>query len=158
MNKLLIKNLMLCIVLLLTFTKCKKSLMEVDPTIPISTLDDYYQNEDQLVKAVNAVYTPLSAIYNGSAWHIGDIMSDDADLGGGGGGDGTETAELDNFSVTSFNPIIKLMWAQCYFGILRSNLVVVKAPTVPGASQAIKNRSIGEAKFLRAKNVAPIML
>jgi hypothetical protein len=139
----MIKNLMIGLMLCLTLTQCKKSLMEVDPTIPISTLDDYYQNEVQLVNAVNATYTPLSAMYNGSAWHIGDIMSDDADLGGGGGGDGTETAELDNFSVTSFNPVIKLMWAQCYFGILRANLVVVKAPTVPAASEAIKKRSIG---------------
>ena len=150
MNKIMIKNLMIGLLLCLTLTQCKKSLMEVDPTIPISTLDDYYQNENQLVNAVNATYTPLSALYNGSAWHIGDIMSDDADLGGGGGGDGTETAELDNFSVTSFNPIIKLMWAQCYFGILRANLVVVKAPQVPAASESIKRRSIGEAKFLRA--------
>lgn len=150
MNKMKFKSIIICAVLILSLTQCKKSLLEVDPTIPISTLDDYYQNEDQLVKAVNAVYTPLSAIYNGSAWHIGDIMSDDADLGGGGGGDGTETAELDNFTVTSFNPIIKLMWAQCYFGILRANLVVVKAPMVPAVSEAIKKRSIGEAKYLRA--------
>ena len=41
-------------------------------------------------------YTPLQGLYNGAMWHIGDIMSDDCDLGGGGGGDGLETAELDN--------------------------------------------------------------
>jgi hypothetical protein len=131
-------------------TQCRKNILDVDPTIPISTLDDYYQSERNAINAVNAAYTPLSALYNGSAWHIGDIMSDDADLGGGGGGDGDETAELDNFNVNSFNPIINLMWAQCYFGILRSNLVVEKVPQIPVMSAEIRKRSIGEGKFLRA--------
>ncbi len=150
MKKISIQFLVVLCLITLVFSACKKSLLDVEPTIPISTLDDYYQNETEAVKAVNAAYTPLSAIYNGSAWHLGDIMSDDADLGGGGGGDGTETAELDNFTVTSFNPIINLMWAQCYFGILRANLVVVKVPQVPVMSDAIRNRSIGEGKYLRA--------
>jgi hypothetical protein len=142
-------TIVLCAASLL-FTQCRKNILEVEPTIPISTLDDYYQSEANAVKAVNAAYTPLSAIYNGAAWHIGDIMSDDADLGGGGGGDGDETAELDNFTITSFNPIVNLMWAQCYFGILRTNLVVEKVPQIPVMSAEIRKRSIGEAKFLRA--------
>jgi hypothetical protein len=77
-------------------------------------------------------------------------MSDDTDLGGGGGGDGLETAELDNFNVTPFNPIINLMWAQCYFGILRANLVIDRVPQVPVMSPAVRNRSLGEGRFLRA--------
>ncbi len=77
-------------------------------------------------------------------------MSDDADLGGGGGGDGIETAELDNFSMTSFNPILNIMWAQCYYGVLRANLVLTKVPDIATISPAIKNRSLGEANFLRA--------
>ena len=115
MKKIFSKIGFLLIVFALLFTACKKSLLSFDPPIPLSSVDNYYSNETEAVIAVNAAYTPLSAIYNGAAWHIGDIMSDDADLGGGGGGDGLETAELDNFNVTSFNPIISLMWAQCYF-------------------------------------------
>ncbi|MBC7651614.1 MAG: RagB/SusD family nutrient uptake outer membrane protein, partial [Deinococcales bacterium] len=75
---------------------------------------------------------------------------DDGELGGGGGGDGIETAELDNFSMTSFNPILNIMWAQCYFGILRANLVLERVPNVPQISTGIKNRSLGEGRFLRA--------
>jgi hypothetical protein len=145
-----IKITLLLTMLSLSLSQCKKSMLDVDPTIPISTLNDYYKNESEAVKAVNATYTPLSAIYNGSAWHLGDIMSDDADLGGGGGGDGLETAELDDFTVTSFNPIVKLMWAQCYFGVLRANLVIEKVPQVPVMTESVRKRSIGEGKFLRA--------
>ena len=148
-NKFL-KTISVLLIITLLFSQCKKSLLSFDPTIPLSSVDNYYSNETEVVNAVNAAYTPLSAIYNGAAWHIGDIMSDDADLGGGGGGDGLETAELDNFNVTSFNPIINLMWAQNYFGILRTNLILEKVPNVASISPAIKNRSLGEGRFLRA--------
>ena len=128
----------------------KKSLLEIEPTIPLITVDNYYKNEVEAVNGVNAAYTPLSAIYNGAAWHLGDIMSDDTDLGGGGGGDGLETAELDNFNVTSFNPIIGTLWAQSYFGILRANLVIERVPSVPVMNPAVRIRSIGEGHYLRA--------
>lgn len=132
------------------FTGCTKEDLTIEPTIPIITVDNYFQTETEAIAGTNAAYTPLSAIYNGAAWHIGDIMSDDTDLGGGGGGDGLETAELDNFSVTSFNPIVSLLWAQCYFGILRSNLVLEKVPGIVNMSQSVKTRCLGEARFLRA--------
>ncbi len=143
------KILPFLLVLAVALAGCSEKDLAIDPTIPIDTVENYYQNELQAVNAVNATYTPLSAIYNGAAWHLGDIMSDDADLGGGGG-DGLETAELDNFSVTSFNPIVNLMWAQCYFGILRANLVIDRVPGVPVMSEPIRQRSLGEGRYLRA--------
>ena len=150
MKKIFFKNFLLLVTISVLFSNCKKELLTIDPTIPLILVDNYYKTESEAIGAVNAAYTPLSAIFNGSAWHLGDIMSDDADIGGGGGGDGTETAELDNFNVTSFNPIISLMWAQCYFGILRTNLVIEKVPQVPVMAAAIRNRSLGEGRFLRA--------
>ncbi len=144
------KRLSILLAVSFFFTKCKKDELTIQPTIPLTTVDNYYQNQTEAINGVNAAYTPLSAIYNGAAWHLGDIMSDDTDLGGGGGGDGIETAELDNFSMTSFNPIINTMWAQCYFGILRANLVLDRVPKVQIISDAIKNRSLGEGRFLRA--------
>ncbi len=148
--KTILKIFTIITIIAVTFTSCKKSLLDIPPTVPLTSVDNYYKNETEVVNATNAAYTPLSAIYNGAAWHFGDVMSDDADLGGGGGGDGTETAELDNFNVTSFNPIVNLMWAQCYFGILRANLVIEKTPAVVAISEPIRKRSIGEAKYLRA--------
>ena len=150
MKNIFFKKFLLLVIISVLFSNCKKELLTIDPTIPLILVDNYYKTESEAIAAVNAAYTPLSAIYNGAAWHLGDIMSDDADIGGGGGGDGTETAELDNFNVTSFNPIISLMWAQCYFGILRTNLVIEKIPQVPVMAAAIRNRSLGEGRFLRA--------
>ena len=137
-------------IITVTSVQCKKSLLQIDPTIPNKTVENYYSTEAEALTAVIATYTPLQAMYNGSAWHIGDIMSDDCDLGGGGGGDGLETAALDNFTVDAFNPISFLMWSQCYFGIYRANLVLEKIPLVPVMNEDIRNRSLAEAKFLRA--------
>jgi starch-binding outer membrane protein, SusD/RagB family len=148
-NKIIKLTLLFCCIIAL-FTQCKKSLLTIEPTVPINTVDNYYKTEADAISATNATYTPLTAIYNGAAWHVGDIMSDDADLGGGGGGDGLETAELDNFNITTFNPITNLMWAQCYFGILRANLVVEKVPGIAVMNETTRKRCIGEAKFLRA--------
>ncbi len=150
MKNIYFKQFFILVSVSVLFTNCKKELLTINPTIPLILVNNYYQNETEAIAAVNAAYTPLSTIYNGSAWHLGDIMSDDADQGGGGGLDGTETAELDNFNVTSFNPIINVMWSQCYFGILRANLVIEKVPQVPVMTTAIRNRSIGEGRFLRA--------
>lgn len=127
---------------------CSKSYLNLDPNNVLTT-DNYYQTQNDAIAAVNSVYSPLQGMYNGSAWHIGDIMSDISDLGGGGGGDGLETAELDNFTLTSFNPIVKIMWAQCYLGIQRANIVLDKVPAIINMSPAIKTRCLGEARFLR---------
>jgi len=150
MKKIFLSPYIILFFIAMFFTQCKKSLLTIEPTIPINSVDNYYKTEAEAIAAVNATYTPLSAIYNGSAWHLGDIMSDDCDLGGGGGGDGLETAELDNFNVTPFNPIINNMWAQCYYGILRANLVIERVPQVPVMNTSIRNRSNGEGRFLRA--------
>jgi len=150
MKKIFLKRLLFLVIVAFTFSQCKKELLNIDPTIPLITVDNYYKNEVEAINGVNAAYTPLSAIYNGAAWHLGDIMSDDTDLGGGGGGDGLETAELDNFNVTSFNPILSTLWAQSYFGILRANLVIERVPLVPVMNADVRKRSIGEGHYLRA--------
>lgn len=129
-------------------SSCGKDYLDLSPN-NILTIDNYYKTQDDAIAATNAVYTPLQGLYNGAMWHIGDIMSDDCDLGGGGGGDGLETAELDNFTLTSFNPIIKIYWTQCYQGIERANIVLDKVPGITDMSSAIKTRCLGEARFLR---------
>lgn len=135
-----------CMVLITV--RCSKDYLNLAPN-NFLTLDNYYQTQDDAIAAVNACYSPAQGIYNGAAWHIGDIMSDITDLGGGGGGDGLETAELDNFTLTSFNPIVKIMWTQCYLGIQRANIVLEKVPGIPGMSPSIRTRCLGEARYLR---------
>ncbi|MFN0048005.1 MAG: RagB/SusD family nutrient uptake outer membrane protein, partial [Cytophagales bacterium] len=135
----------------LTITGCGKDFLTVEPNDQINS-GNFYSNQIESVAATNAVYVPLLEFYNVAGWAFGDVMSDDTDLGGGGGGDGAELLELDNFSMTSQNPVVLIAWASCYRGVQRANLVIEKVPKVAASEidETIKNRCIGEAHFLRA--------
>lgn len=135
-------------VVVTTLISCKKDFLNLDPNDRITT-ENFYQTEADAVAAINAAYQPLAGLYN-LMWQFGDIMSDDTDTGGGGGGDGASELELDNFTVTPFNSNLSNYWAQCYLGIQRANIAIEKVPTVPSISESVKNRSLGEAYFLRA--------
>ena len=95
----------------LTVSACKESFLDLDPNNAI-TDQNFYQTQTDAIRAVNATYTPLQGLYNGAAWQILDIMSDDTDKGGGGANDGVEVYELDNFTLTSFNPMINTYYVQ----------------------------------------------
>lgn len=146
--KLLLGSVLLA-ALLFGASGCSKAYLDVQPNNIITT-ENFYRTQEDAIAAVTSAYTPIQGMYNGSAWHIGDIMSDDTDLGGGGGGDGIETAELDNFTLTPFNPIVNIIWSQAYQGIFRSNIVLEKVPAIAGMSESVRTRVLGEAHFLRA--------
>ncbi|MFN0049376.1 MAG: RagB/SusD family nutrient uptake outer membrane protein [Cytophagales bacterium] len=130
---------------------CGKDFLTVEPNDQINT-GNFYSNQLEAVAATNAVYVPLLQFYNESGWAFGDIMSDDTEVGGGGGGDGAELLELDNFTMTSQNPVVRIAWGACYKAIQRANLVIEKVPSISASEidEKVKNRCIGEAHFLRA--------
>ena len=130
-------------------TSCKKEFLDLKPNNSV-TDENFYQSETDAIRATNACYSPLQGLYNGAAWQIIDIMSDDADKGGGGASDAAEINELDNFSLNSFNPRINTYYVQCYLGIQRANLVIEKVPKIEVMNPTIRGRSKGEAHFLRA--------
>lgn len=144
-NKITLLSGLAC--LLLLASGCKKEYLELTPNNSI-TDQNYYKTSEDAVNATNAVYSPAQGLYNGAAWQILDIMSDNSDKGGGGANDGPEVNELDNFSMTSFNPMIATYYAQCYQGIQRANIVISKVPGITMGTD-LKNRCLGEARFLR---------
>lgn len=143
------KSLLLVLAFVLALQSgCKKDFLDLKPNNAI-TDENFYQTQTDAIQATNSVYTPLQGLYNGAAWQILDIMSDDADKGGGGANDAAEIFELDNFTLTSFNPHTTLYYTQCYLGVQRANLVLNRVPGIPGMSESIRNRCLGEAHFLR---------
>jgi len=147
------KNLKYLLVLLLgvtafTQTACKKDFLDLTPNNTITDAN-FYQTQEDIVKAVNATYTPIQGLYNGAGWQILDIMTDDTDKGGGGANDGVEVGDLDNFTMNSFNPNINTYFVQCYLGVQRANIVLEKTPTIAVMTPSVRNRSLGEAYFLR---------
>lgn len=127
---------------------CTKEFLDLKPNNSI-TDENFYQTETDAIRATNSIYSAAQGLYSGAAWQILDIMSDDADKGGGGANDGVEIYELDNFTLNSFNPMVTNYYSQCYLGIQRANIVLAKVPQIPGMSQSIRKRCLGEASFLR---------
>ena len=112
---------------------------------------EYISDEATLIALVNGAYQPLQRpkLYNMRIWSL-DIMAGNSEVGAGGGDDGIETIQLSNFVTASDNAAVIDIWRGPNPGILYCNTVLKNAPKMKNVSEEIRNRSIGEAKFLRA--------
>ena len=115
------------------------------------TLENFFQNEEQSVQSVNAIYNHLRSWEVHIFSYIGmtDIVSDDADKGSFES-DGFFLQEIDQFTYTSTNVAPSSVWNGYYAGIFRSNLAIANLPEVPQIDEDVRTRLIGEASFLRA--------
>lgn len=114
---------------------------------------NFYKTDADMVQAVNAAYDPLGwesadntrkVFFN---FFYGDIASDDAITGGNGAE--TKITPIAEFRVNAHDEGLLEVWKKLCIGIYRANIVIEKAPESK-ASEAIKARVTGEAKFLRA--------
>ena len=138
---------MILVMVLISASSCSDFLTE-DLKGDFST-DTYYQNETQAIQAINGVYNALSfTSSNNDIWVFGDIASDDA-VKGGNPGDQAEITYIDEFTTDASNGIISNYWRFAYEAIARANNVISNVPGV-SMDETIKNRIIGEAKFIRA--------
>ena len=129
---------------------CTKEYLTLDPRDAVTT-ETFYKTETDALQATTAVYSQLnqSGMWNYSLWGIGDIMSDNSYLGGGGAADGIEFQQLDNFTIPSTNPLTTNHWRRAYLAIGQANQVLLRVPGIE-MNAALKTRCLGEAQFLRA--------
>jgi starch-binding outer membrane protein, SusD/RagB family len=136
--------------LVLVFTSlvaCNKKLDVVDGNSP--TNESYFKTASELQNGVNAVYSTLrSAELVGREWFFTH------DMRGGecaSGGDQLEAPRKDLLtqpSPSAANAVMTNVWTGCYQMINRANTVIGKASGA-GDNAALRDRVIGEAKFLR---------
>ena len=107
--------------------------------------DNYFTSQEAAIMAVTGVYNSL---YGMKWWVFGDVASDDA-VKGGNAGDQVDINAIDDFSMTSDNGIISVFWKDTYETISRANNVIRYVPQI-SMNETLKNRLIGEAKFIRA--------
>jgi starch-binding outer membrane protein, SusD/RagB family len=134
--------------LLFVLASCKKDFLEKAPLDTINT-DNFYRTADDAIAAVNGAYQPLQwpKLFNMRMWTT-DIMAGNSIVGAGGGTDGIETQDEANFTTLPENAGVLDLWRGPFPGILRCNLVLDKVPAID-MDASLKNRVIGEAKFLR---------
>ncbi len=138
----------------LFLVSCKGWLGEDGPMT--NHVSDYFTGGDAALQVVTAAYTPLMWEYQGtyfSEWFIGDIASDDALKGGQNTSDMSAAYEFDNFKTLSNNEILLQYYRAQYQGISRANLAIEQiAPMNVDEvfTEALRDRYVAEAKFLRA--------
>jgi len=111
--------------------------------------ETFYQNDKQALQAVNGVYNAIAFSNPDNAiWIFGDVASDDA-VKGGNPGDQSEITYIDEFTADANNGIVSDYWSFAYEAIARANNVIANVPAVT-MDETLKNRIIGEAKFIRA--------
>ncbi|MDE6871034.1 MAG: RagB/SusD family nutrient uptake outer membrane protein [Bacteroidales bacterium] len=137
------------------FAGCNDWLREDSPML--INVGDFFIASEAAIQSVNAAYAPLMWEYNStyfSEWFIGDIASDDALKGGQNISDMADAYDIENFKTIDNNGLLLDYYRAKYQGIGRANLAIeqISAMEVDGddMTQDLKDRLIGEAKFLRA--------
>lgn len=131
-----------------SLASCKKFLDKA-PLDSVNTAN-FWQTEADAVSAINGAYQPLQwpKLYNMRIWTT-DIWAGNSVVGAGGGTDGIETQDIANFVTATDNAAALDVFRGPFPGILRANLVLQNVPGM-NISDDIKNRILGEARFLRA--------
>ena len=139
-------------IVLLSTVSCKKFLKE-EPQGFIKT-DDFYKTEADAISSVTAVYSLLNAGGNGmqtpynTLFNTGlNFMADDEFPGPGA--TQPDVRSMANNLHTSTNLRVYELWQQHYAAVRKANLAIDKIPGIT-FNEALKNRLVGEAKFLRA--------
>jgi len=132
------------LIVALIFVRCDDNILESTSYGQV-TNQTFWRNGGDVVSAVNAIYEPLlQENYFGHFERTWDIQSDDMWRAG----DHAEDQSIEYFTYDASNPKLIDTWKWRYEMISRANAVLINAPNVSMDSQ-LKNRSLGEAYFLR---------
>ncbi len=123
--------------------------LDVEPVSQGST-NNFYKTPEDILIAVNSVYGSLQPMYGQHMYRLGELRSDNTFLDGDPGGNRQSTADIDFFQVQTNNGILLDFWNTSYKGIANANTVLDRIDNVTFEDAQLKNRIIGEAKFLRA--------
>ncbi|MEM9687380.1 MAG: RagB/SusD family nutrient uptake outer membrane protein, partial [Bacteroidota bacterium] len=142
----LISGLMVSLFLLIS---CGEDFLEVTPSQP--TPEVALSDPEVAPELVNAIYNKFLNFNMSSFPWIGitEIASDNANKGSSPGDTGNYQLDLDEYTFTSTSACFRLLWENHYQTIGRANQALLYLPELD-IDTALKNRLIGEAKFLRA--------
>jgi hypothetical protein len=137
-----------------TGTWACQDLLEEDPKDQVF-VDNFFQTENDAFAAVNSVYAILNSTssaptfggaYHSSYWVAAGLASDEMENRLAGA---VDLDQLETFTHTPVNSALYDFWSLAYKGISNANFAVGGIPQV-NMDAALKNRLLGEARFLRA--------
>ncbi len=135
---------------LLLIVSCDKDLLEMsNPNSMLAT--SFYQTEEDALVSVNAAYSAIQREgFHGYYFAFTQtIRSDEAQLTSKAVG-ASELIPIESFSANGDNLTVEVHWRDMWNGVWKSNLAIQEIPAIEFEDQQLKNRLIGEARFLRA--------
>ncbi|MEQ8474251.1 MAG: RagB/SusD family nutrient uptake outer membrane protein [Marinoscillum sp.] len=142
-------NISILLVALHLLAACSDSFVNVEPK-GTALEENYYRNAEEAFNGVIAAYDPIGWT-NGFVVKTGclNAASDDFFAGGGGPTDINAMQVWDEYTLDAINGPQGEFWNRNYSGIFRSNILIQKLPEIDMDTN-LKNRYMGEVKFLRA--------
>lgn len=123
------------------------NLLEEDPEHILVT-DNFYKSADEAVAGVNIIYNRLNTgMYNRIISIMADLPTDD--FKNGQGMNNPFLLDLEYWNVTPENQFVGTTWQEHYDGINRANVAINRIPEI-NMDESLKQRLLGEARFLRA--------
>ncbi|MDP2039940.1 MAG: RagB/SusD family nutrient uptake outer membrane protein [Algoriphagus sp.] len=142
---------LLYIISIVTICSCSHDFLEI---YPVTTLNEgnFYQSQEQFIILANGCYIPLREYEKNTHWVISELISDNTSFQFNNVTGEAVRGVIDQFVITSDNRAYADFWNFSYNGINRCNklLLEIERPEVKWSDLAYKNRSSGEALFLRA--------
>lgn len=138
-------------IVFLGISSCNDEILDKSNPNQLST-ETFYRTEDQVIAATNAIYAGLQAnnLYNREYFFLHDLLSDDCQTGGAQ----LEAvrAQVLNGVYDGSNKLVNDVWQGLYRVVARANQVIENVPNADEAvvPASLKNRLVGEARFLRA--------
>ncbi len=144
------KNIILAVTVIF-FSSCSEDFLDRKPTGTL-TAETFFENEEHAILATNAIYSNFRSWEYCGLPYLGatDIISDDSDKGSTEN-DGPYLKEVDDFFFDATNQTFSTIWKGHYQTIARANIAINRIPDIE-MTTALKERLVGEAKFLRAFN------
>lgn len=145
------KKLTLFLLIATVLVACRNdSFLDTTP-YGLASDETFFRNEDDALLAINATYFGLRQWCEnfGGDYGWGNIGTDDAWKGGASPEDMADLFAKETYQIISTIGAISARWPQSYQGISNANKVIDNVPGIEGMDEALKNRIVGEAYFLR---------
>jgi len=142
------KLIIVFVLVLTSMISCEKKLDVFDENNP--TTESYFKTASELQNGVNSIYSTLrSANLIGREWFFAHDMRGGETSSGGAQLEQPRAELLSQPSPAPSNSVMSSVWTGCYQMINRANMVLAAGPAITD-NATLRDRLIGEAKFLRA--------
>ncbi|QNF32186.1 RagB/SusD family nutrient uptake outer membrane protein [Adhaeribacter swui] len=145
------KKYLVYILLLGLLPACSDDFLEIYPE---SSLNEgtFYKSEKEIILLANGCYVPMRNYEKVEHWVMAELPSDNASFQYNTATGEASKGVIDQFILASNNVAYANFWNASYNGITRCNklLFEIDRPEITWSKPAYKDRSAGEALFLRA--------